>query len=166
MVGERVLVSRAQDGENHEEATVVDFYELLIERRTRSRRVVVDFDDGQRLYADGARAGRAEIVEEDEADDAESAESSSEPTSRSGGRVSGAARRRLALAAMEQQTGTMRVKSGLAEMLKGGVIMDVVTRRPGADRRGGRRGRGDGARARARRHPARRAASRACRIRG
>src|SRR5579862_6579967 len=25
------------------------------------------------------------------------------------------------------QTGTMRVKSGLAEMLKGGVIMDVVT---------------------------------------
>jgi pyridoxal 5'-phosphate synthase pdxS subunit len=28
---------------------------------------------------------------------------------------------------MEQQTGTMRVKSGLAEMLKGGVIMDVVT---------------------------------------
>jgi pyridoxal 5'-phosphate synthase pdxS subunit len=28
---------------------------------------------------------------------------------------------------MNQQTGTMRVKSGLAEMLKGGVIMDVVT---------------------------------------
>ena len=27
---------------------------------------------------------------------------------------------------MEQETGTMRVKSGLAEMLKGGVIMDVV----------------------------------------
>jgi pyridoxal 5'-phosphate synthase pdxS subunit len=28
---------------------------------------------------------------------------------------------------MDQKTGTMRVKSGLAEMLKGGVIMDVVT---------------------------------------
>src|ERR1700739_3579017 len=28
---------------------------------------------------------------------------------------------------MDQQTGTMRGKSGLAEMLKGGVIMDVVT---------------------------------------
>jgi pyridoxal 5'-phosphate synthase pdxS subunit len=27
---------------------------------------------------------------------------------------------------MEQETGTMRIKSGLAEMLKGGVIMDVV----------------------------------------
>ena len=28
---------------------------------------------------------------------------------------------------MERETGTFRVKSGLAEMLKGGVIMDVVT---------------------------------------
>jgi len=27
---------------------------------------------------------------------------------------------------MQPETGTMRVKSGLAEMLKGGVIMDVV----------------------------------------
>ena len=28
---------------------------------------------------------------------------------------------------MEQQTGTFAVKKGLAQMLKGGVIMDVVT---------------------------------------
>ncbi len=28
---------------------------------------------------------------------------------------------------MEQQTGTFAVKTGLAQMLKGGVIMDVVT---------------------------------------
>ena len=28
---------------------------------------------------------------------------------------------------MERETGTFTVKSGLAEMLKGGVIMDVVT---------------------------------------
>jgi hypothetical protein len=48
-VGERVLVSRAQDGENHEEATVVDFYELLIEG-DKIPSVVVDFDDGERLY--------------------------------------------------------------------------------------------------------------------
>ena len=27
---------------------------------------------------------------------------------------------------MDRETGTFRVKSGLAEMLKGGVIMDVV----------------------------------------
>ena len=35
--------------------------------------------------------------------------------------------------------GTMRVKSGLAEMLKGGVIMDVTNAGAGADRRGGGR---------------------------
>ena len=51
---------------------------------------------------------------------------------------------------------TFRVKTGLAEMLKGGVIMDVVTPEQATDRRGGRRRRGDGARARARRHPPRR----------
>ena len=48
-VGERVMVSRAQDGEDHEEATVVDFYELLIEG-DKLPSVVVDFDDGERLY--------------------------------------------------------------------------------------------------------------------
>ena len=50
-------------------------------------------------------------------------------------------------------TGTARVKRGMAEMLKGGVIMDVVTAGAGEDRRGRRRRRRDGARAGARRHP-------------
>ena len=49
--------------------------------------------------------------------------------------------------------GTMRVKSGLAEMLKGGVIMDVTDRRAGADRRGRRRVRRHGAGARPGGHP-------------
>jgi hypothetical protein len=49
MIGERVLVSRAQDGQNHEEATVVDYYELLIEGDSIPS-VVVDFDDGERVY--------------------------------------------------------------------------------------------------------------------
>ena len=49
--------------------------------------------------------------------------------------------------------GTMRVKTGLAEMLKGGVIMDVVNAEQARDRRRCGRGRGDGARARPRRHP-------------
>ena len=49
MIGERVLVSRAQDGENHEEATVVDYYVLLIEGNSTPS-VVVDFDDGERMY--------------------------------------------------------------------------------------------------------------------
>ena len=49
MIGERVLVARAQDGENHEEATVVDYYVLLISG-DQTPSVVVDFDDGERLY--------------------------------------------------------------------------------------------------------------------
>jgi pyridoxal 5'-phosphate synthase pdxS subunit len=49
-------------------------------------------------------------------------------------------------------TGTC-ASSGLAEMLKGGVIMDVVDAEQ-ADRRGRRRVRGDGARARPGRHSA------------
>ena len=36
------------------------------------------------------------------------------------------------------RTGTMRVKTGLAQMLKGGVIMDVIDPGAGAHRRGGR----------------------------
>ena len=45
---------------------------------------------------------------------------------------------------------------GLAEMLKGGVIMDVTNAEQAQDRRGGGRGVGDGAGARALGHPARR----------
>ncbi len=35
---------------------------------------------------------------------------------------------------MQRETGTFTVKSGLAEMLKGGVIMDVTNGRAGQDR--------------------------------
>jgi hypothetical protein len=66
-VGERVLVSRAQDGENHEEATVVDFYELLIEG-DKLPSVVVDFDDGERLYLT-AREPNVQPIDADEAED-------------------------------------------------------------------------------------------------
>ena len=48
-VGETVLVSRDESGENHEEATVVDFYELLIGEDKRPM-VVVDLADGERRY--------------------------------------------------------------------------------------------------------------------
>ena len=59
------------------------------------------------------------------------------------------------------ETGTFRVKAGLAEMLKGGVIMDVVTPEQAKIAEDGGRRRGDGARARAGRHPRATAASRA-----
>ena len=41
---------------------------------------------------------------------------------------------------MDQQE-QFRLKVGLAEMLKGGVIMDVTNAEQAQDRRGGRRGR-------------------------
>ena len=63
------------------------------------------------------------------------------------------------------ETGTMRVKSGLAEMLKGGVIMDVVNAEQARDRRERRRLRRDGARARARPTFAATAGWRGCPIR-
>ena len=46
---------------------------------------------------------------------------------------------------------SFEIKVGLAEMMKGGVIMDVTDARPGEGRGGRRRGGGDGARAGARR---------------
>jgi hypothetical protein len=71
-VGERVMVSRAQDGENHEEATVVDFYELLIEG-DKLPSVVVDFDDGERLYLT-AREPNVLPIDPDDGDDEDDGE--------------------------------------------------------------------------------------------
>jgi hypothetical protein len=53
-VGDSVLASRSEDGENHEEATVVDAYGLIIGPEERPM-VCVEFPDGQRAYlrADG-----------------------------------------------------------------------------------------------------------------
>ena len=43
------------------------------------------------------------------------------------------------------EKGTFQLKSGLAEMLKGGVIMDVTNPRTGKNRTGSGRGRRHGA---------------------
>lgn len=69
MVGERVLVSRAQDGQNHEEATVTDFYELLMSGQEPIPTAVVDFDDGQRLYITARAPDFLPMDEEEEEDD-------------------------------------------------------------------------------------------------
>jgi hypothetical protein len=66
-VGERVLVSRDQSGENHEEATVWDFYELLTEGSSTPQ-VVVDFDDGERVWM-VAREPNVRAIEEDQVRD-------------------------------------------------------------------------------------------------
>jgi hypothetical protein len=65
IVGERVLASRAEDGQGHEEATVVDYYVLLTEGDSIPS-IVVDFDDGERKYM---TAGEPDILPLPEEDD-------------------------------------------------------------------------------------------------
>ena len=67
MVGERVLVSRDGSGANHEEATVWDYYELLINDDKRPM-VVVDFDDGERKWVPAEEPNVIAIDPEDEED--------------------------------------------------------------------------------------------------
>jgi hypothetical protein len=67
LVGEKVLASRAEDGEGHEEGTVVDSYELLMNGEARPM-VVVGFADGERRWMT-ARAPNVRAIEaEDGAD--------------------------------------------------------------------------------------------------
>jgi hypothetical protein len=48
-VGDTVLASRSEDGENHEEAEVVDAYSLIIGGDERPM-ICVAFADGERVY--------------------------------------------------------------------------------------------------------------------
>ena len=48
-VGDTVLASRVEDGEDHEEARVVDSYSLIIGEETRPM-VCVQFGDGERVF--------------------------------------------------------------------------------------------------------------------
>jgi hypothetical protein len=48
-VGDRVLASRTEDGENHEEAKVVDAYSLIMGEEEWPM-VCVEFPDGKRSY--------------------------------------------------------------------------------------------------------------------
>ena len=68
MVGERVLASRAEDGQNHEEATVVDYYVLLTEGDSIPS-IVVDFDDGERKYMTAREPDILPLPEEEDDDD-------------------------------------------------------------------------------------------------
>ena len=168
--GERVLVSRAQDGENHEEATVVDFYELLIEG-DKIPSVVVDFDDGERLYLTAREPNVLPIDledpelddeddwdEDDDEDDDETRTTripSSRTTTPSAATRTRGRRLRRSPASMEgdgagnrddaRQERPRRDAQGRGDHGR-------RRRRAGADRRGGGRGLGDGARARPGRH--------------
>jgi hypothetical protein len=67
IVGERVLASRAETGKDHEEATVVDYYTLLVEGDSIPS-IVVDFDDGERAYLTARDDNILPIEEEDDSD--------------------------------------------------------------------------------------------------
>jgi hypothetical protein len=66
LVGERVLASRAEDGQGHEEGTVVDSYQLLMNGEARPM-VVVGFADGERKWMT-ASAPNVLAIEADEGD--------------------------------------------------------------------------------------------------
>jgi hypothetical protein len=73
-VGDRVLASRAQDGENHEEGTVIDAHTLMIGEETRPI-VVVEFEDGKREFFTATEPDILSVVaEEEEAEESEDGE--------------------------------------------------------------------------------------------
>jgi hypothetical protein len=69
-VGDRVLASRAQDGENHEEGTVVDAHQLIIGEETRPI-VAVQFEDGKREFFTATEPDILPVVSEEEPDEEE-----------------------------------------------------------------------------------------------
>jgi hypothetical protein len=74
-IGDKVLASRDESGENHEPGKVVDAYELLI-GEDRQEMVVIEFEDGERKYMTAKTPNVLPVEEEeeegDEEDDAES----------------------------------------------------------------------------------------------
>ena len=73
-VGDRVLASRAQDGENHEEGTVVDAHSLIIGEETRPI-VVVEFEDGKREFFTATEPDILPVVSEEESEDEDAEDS-------------------------------------------------------------------------------------------
>src|SRR5262245_28161648 len=63
-VGDKVDVSRAETGEDHERAVVIDSYELIIGEDRRPM-VVVEFDDGERKYMTAATPNVLPVYEEE-----------------------------------------------------------------------------------------------------
>ena len=68
-VGDKVLVSRDESGEDHEHGVVIDSYELIIGEE-RKPMVVVEFEDGERKYMTAATPNVLPVVEDDEDEEA------------------------------------------------------------------------------------------------
>jgi hypothetical protein len=72
-IGDRVLVSRALDGENHEEGTVVDSYSLIIGEVTTPT-IAVTFEDGKREIFTATEPDVLPVIPEEKAEEAEDGE--------------------------------------------------------------------------------------------
>jgi hypothetical protein len=77
-VGDQVLASRDESGENHEQGSVVDSYELLIGEERRPM-VVVEFEDGERRYLTATAPNVLPVAPEEEAGEEEAAEGGETP---------------------------------------------------------------------------------------
>jgi hypothetical protein len=66
-IGDKVLASRDESGENHEPGNVVDSYELII-GDDRKPMVVVEFEDGERKYMTATTPNVLPVDEEEEAE--------------------------------------------------------------------------------------------------
>jgi len=75
-VGDKVDVSRAETGEDHERAVVIDSYELIIGEERRPM-VVVEFDDGERKYMTATTPNVLPVYEEED-EEAEATEADAE----------------------------------------------------------------------------------------
>ena len=64
-VGDKVLVSRAETGEDHEPGVVIDSYELIIGEE-RKPMVVVEFEDGERKYMTATTPNVLPVYEEED----------------------------------------------------------------------------------------------------
>jgi len=69
-VGDDVLASREESGENHEPGKVVDSYELIMGEKRRPV-VVVEFEDGERKYLTAAPPNVLAVESEDEEEPAD-----------------------------------------------------------------------------------------------
>jgi hypothetical protein len=72
-IGDKVLASRDESGENHEPGEVVDAYELLI-GEDRQEMVVIEFEDGERKYMTAKTPNVLPVDEEETDEDAEDEE--------------------------------------------------------------------------------------------
>ncbi len=83
-VGDKVLASRDETGDNHEPATVVDSYELIIGDDRRPM-VTLEFEDGERKYLKATPPNVLPAEPEEDEEEGEAGELEGDAEEESGG---------------------------------------------------------------------------------